>query len=301
MAVTTNQRSTTTTSTAPGPATSATIGLIIRYGLLTVFAIIAFMPFVLSFLGTFKNNNELIAYPPTFFPNQWINTNWVRVWNFSLPSFEGILFPRWLFNSLWLAVVNVFTQLFFCSLAAYAFARIPFPGRNLIFSIALATMTIPFAVTLIPGFVFFAKLGWINTFWPLIIPNLVSVSGIYILAQFFRAIPKELEEAAFMDGLGRFGTYRVIALPLARPALITLAILQFQASWNNYIQPLLFLQKPDIMTLTVGMGFFKGQFSNDYSAQLVGAMFNAIPVLLLFFIFSKYFTNSGSTAGLAGQ
>ncbi len=300
MAVRAEQRPAATADT-PGRPFSSYLGPIIRYTLLLLFAIIAFMPFILSFLGTFKTNVELTSYPPTFFPNEWRPDNWARVWNFTLPSVEGILFPRWLFNSFWLAAVNVIAQLFFCSLAAYAFARIPFPGRDIIFSIALATMTIPFAVTLIPGYVFFARLGWVNTFWPLIVPNLVVVSGIFILAQFFKSLPKELEEAAFMDGLGRFGTYWNIALPLARPALITLAILQFQASWNNYIQPLLFLQQPSIMTLTVGMGFFRGQFSNDYSAQLVGAMFNAIPVLILFFIFSRYFTNSGSYSGLAGQ
>lgn len=301
MAVQAEQRRSIATATEPNRPSGVMIGSILRYVLLTLFAIVAFMPFILSFLGTFKTNNELTAYPPTFLPNQWITENWVRVWNFKLPSVSGLLFPLWLWNSVWLAVVNVATQLFFCSLAAYAFARIPFRGRDLIFSIALATMTIPFAVTLIPGFVFFARLGWVNTFWPLIVPNLVAVSGIYILAQFFKSIPKDLEEAGFMDGLSRFGVYRNIALPLATPALITLAILQFQGSWNNYIQPLLFLQQPGVMTLTVGMGFFKGQFSNDYSAQLVGAMFNAIPVLVLFFIFSKYFTNSGSYSGLAGQ
>lgn len=300
MAITADQRP-AVASAQPQPRASVNVGMIVRYVLLTLFAVFAFMPFILSFLGTFKSNVELTAYPPTFFPSMWKADNWARVWNFKLPSVQGILFPLWLWNSAWLAVVNVITQLFFCSLAAYAFARIPFKGRDTIFSIALATMTIPFAVTLIPGFVFFARLGWVNTFLPLIIPNLVVVSGIYILAQFFRSLPKELEEAAFLDGLGRFGTYWNIALPLSRPALITLGILQFQASWNNYIQPLLFLQRPNIMTLTVGMGFFKGQFSNDYSAQLVGAMFNAIPVLILFFIFSRYFTNSGSYSGLAGQ
>jgi multiple sugar transport system permease protein len=280
---------------------SAMIEPILRYVFLTLFALIFLMPFILSLLGTFKSNGELTAYPPSFLPRQWDFSNWPRVWNFTLPSVEGRLMPLWFWNSSWLAIVNVLTRLFFCSLVAYAFARIPFPFKNTIFTIMLATMAIPAAVTLLPGYVFFTRLGWVNTFWPLIIPRLIDIGGIYMLTQAFRSIPKELEEAAFLDGLGRFGTYWRVALPLIVPTLITFSILQFQGSWNDYLTPLLFLQKPDIMTLPIGMGFFKGQFSNDYAAQMVGAMLNAIPVLLLFLFFNRYYTGSASYSGLAGQ
>jgi len=274
---------------------------ILRYGFLILISLIAFMPFILSFLGTFKTNVELTAFPPTFLPAQWRLENWVRVWNFSLPSVAGGVMPRWLWNSVWLALLNVATQLFFCSLAGYAFARMQFPGRDWIYAFIIATMAIPGVIVMIPGFVFFARLGWINTFWPLIVPSIVTPFGILMLTQFFKSIPKELEEAAQMDGLGRFGTYSRIALPLSRPALITLAILAFQGSWNNFTGPLLFLQRPEMMTLTVGMNFFRTQFSNDFSAILVGAMFNAIPVLLLFFFLNRYFLDSAAYSGLAGQ
>jgi multiple sugar transport system permease protein len=280
---------------------SAMLGPIVRYVFLTFFALIFIMPFVLSLLGTFKSNGELTAYPPSFLPREWDFSNWPRVWNFTLPSVGSRLLPLWFWNSSWLAIVNVVFKLFFCSLVAYAFARIPFPFKNTVFTIMLATMAIPAAVTLLPGYVFFTRLGWVNTFWPLIIPRLIDVGGIYMLTQAFRSIPKELEEAAFLDGLGRFGTYWRVALPLIVPTLITFAILQFQGSWNDYLTPLLFLQKPDIMTLPIGMGFFKGQFSSDYSAQMVGAMLNAIPVLILFFFFNRYYTGSASYSGLAGQ
>jgi multiple sugar transport system permease protein len=273
---------------------------VLRYVFLIAISIIAFMPFVLSFLGTFKTNVELTSFPPRILPDQWRFDNWVRVWNFSLPTVQNVV-PRWIFNSAWLAIVNVVTQLFFCSLAGYAFARMRFPGRDWIYSFIIATMAIPAVITLIPGFVFFARLGWINTYWPLIVPSIVTPFGILMLTQFFKSIPKELEEAAQIDGLSRFGTYTRIALPLSRPALITLAILAFQASWNNFTGPLLFLQRPDMMTLTVGMNFFRTQFSNDFSAILVGAMFNAIPVLILFFILNRYFLESASYSGLAGQ
>ncbi len=300
MAVSADNRTVLAAGKPPG-GTGVALGVVARYALLSLAALIAFAPFLLSLLGTFKSNAELTAFPPSVLPERWTLDTWARVWNFTLPSVEGRVLPRWLFNSTWLALVNVAAQLFFCSLAAYAFARIRFPGRDLIFSLALATMAIPAAVTLLPGYVFFARLGWIDTYWPLIIPNLATVSGIFLLRQFFLSIPRELEEAAYLDGLGRFGTYWNIALPLAKPALITLGILQFQGSWNDYLKPLLFLQDVNLMTLPVGMGFFKGQYTNDFGALLVGAMFNAIPVLALFFFFNRYYTQSGSYSGLAGQ
>ncbi|MBX0327364.1 carbohydrate ABC transporter permease [Oscillochloris sp. ZM17-4] len=286
---------------AEGRTASFYISAIVRYGLLSLIALIAFMPFVLSFLGTFKTNVELTTFPPKILPDQWGWENWARVWAFSLPSIDGAVMPRWIWNSTWLALVNVVSQLFFCSLAGYAFARMRFPGRDIIYSFIIATMAIPGVITMIPGFVFFARLGWINTFWPLIVPSIVTPFGILMLTQFFKSIPKELEEAAAIDGLSRFGSYLQIALPLSRPALITLAILSFQGSWNNFTAPLLFLQRPEMMTLTVGMNFFRTQFSNDFSAILVGAMFNAIPVLVLFFVLNRYFLESASYSGLAGQ
>lgn len=277
------------------------LGSVLRYLLLTIMALIAFAPFILSFLGTFKTTAEITAFPPTILPEAWQVDNWQRVWNFTIPSADGRLLPRWLFNSTWLAVVNVASQVFFCSLAAYAFARIRFPGRDLFFGAIIASMAIPAAVTLIPAYVFYSNIGWVNTFWPLIVPRLVAPVGILMLTQFFKSIPRELEEAAQMDGLGRFGTYWNIALPLSRPALLTFAILAFQGSWNDFVAPLLFLQSVDLMTLTVGMSFFRYQYTNDLTAILVAAMFNAIPMLILFFIFSRYYIEGVSYSGLAGQ
>lgn len=289
------------TATVEGPPPSFYIGAIVRYGLLIFISLIAFAPFILSFLGTFKTNAELTTYPPSILPREWILDNWSRVWNFTLPTVQGRVLPIWLFNSTWLALLNVALRLFFCSLAAYAFARMTFPGRDLIFGVLIASMAFPSEMTLIPGFVFYTKLGWVNTYWPLIIPDIAVPFGIFTLTQFFKSIPKDLEEAAYLDGLGRFGTYWRIVLPLSRPVLITLAIIQFQGVWNDFVKPLLFLQRPSLMTLTVGMSFFKNQFSSDFSAILVGAMFNAVPVLVLFFILNKYFMDSGTYSGLAGQ
>ena len=301
MAVSAERRPISAASAQPGRPLSSSVGVVVRYGLLVIFALVAFAPFILSFLGTFKTNAELAAFPPTLLPKQWSLENWTRVWGFTLPTVNGPVLPRWLFNSTWLSLVNVLLRLFFCSLAAYAFARMRFPGRDLIFGIVIASMALPAEITLIPGYVFYARLNWINTYWPLIVPDIAVPIGIFMLTQFFKSIPRELEEAATIDGANRFRTYWSIALPLSRPALLTLAILQFQGAWNDYTKPLLFLQKPDLMTLTIGMAFFRFQYVNDLSAILVGAMFNAIPMLIIFFIFSKYYMEGASYSGLAGQ
>jgi multiple sugar transport system permease protein len=285
----------------PGQPVGDRVWLILRYVLLTVLALLVFMPFILSFLGTFKTNREVTAFPPTFLPQEWHFENWAQTWSVEIAGAGQNVFGRWLFNSLWLALVNMVAQVFFCSLAAYAFARMRFPGKDLIFAFMIATMAIPGYVTLIPGYVFYARLGWINTYWPLIVPSLVVPFGIFMLTQFFKSIPKELEEAAYIDGASRFRTYRSVVLPLSRPALLTLAILQFQGSWNDYLKPLLYLRKADLMTLTVGLGFFQTQFAVEWNKILVGAMFNAIPILVIFFIFSKYYMEGASYSGLAGQ
>lgn len=276
-------------------------GVAIRYTLLTALAILVFMPFILSFLGTFKTNREVTAYPPTFLPQEWHPENWVATWQVEIAGAGKNIFARWLFNSVWLALANMVSQVFFCSLCAYAFARMRFPGKHVIFSFMLASMAIPAYVTLIPGYVFYARLGWINTYLPLIVPSLVVPFGIFMLTQFFKSIPRELEEAAYIDGASRFRTYWSVALPLSRPALITLAILQFQGSWNDYLKPLLYLRDARLMTLTVGLGYFQTQFAVEWNKILVGSMFNAIPILIIFFIFNKYYLEGASYSGLAGQ
>jgi multiple sugar transport system permease protein len=285
----------------PGKPTTFYIGMVVRYVLLTALALLVFMPFILSFLGTFKTNREVTAYPPTFLPQEWHWENWAQTWQVQIAGAGANVFARWLFNSLWLALVNMAAQVFFCSLAAYAFARLRFPGKDFIFAFMIATMAIPGYVTLIPGYVFYAKIGWINTFWPLIVPSLVVPFGIFMLTQFFKSIPHELEEAAYIDGASRFRTYWNIVLPLARPALLTLAILQFQSSWNDYLKPLLYLRQANLMTLTVGLGYFQTQFAVEWNKILVGSMFNAIPILVIFFFFNRYYMEGASYSGLAGQ
>ncbi|GIV96769.1 MAG: sugar ABC transporter ATP-binding protein [Herpetosiphonaceae bacterium] len=299
MAVTTAERRRAEVAPAERKPIRYYVDHIIRYVLLTLFALLFFAPFILAFLGTFKTNREITAWPPQILPELWRWENWERAWNVKIGAIENI-FPRWIFNSLWLALGKTALQLFFSSLAAYSFARLRFRGKELIFSFMIASMAIPGAVTLIPGYVFYSKLGWVNTYLPLIIPTLTVAGGIFLLTQFFKSIPRELEEAAYIDGASRFRIYWNVILPMSKPALITFAILQFQAAWNDFIGPLLYLRRPQLMTLTVGLNYFKSQYRTDWSAILIGSMINAIPILIIFFLFSKYYTDTGASAAVKG-
>lgn len=271
---------------------------VVRYLLLIVIGIIMFTPFVLAFLGTFKTDREIIAYPPSLLPEVWHWENWSRVWNTDIG--QGGTFPRWLWNTAFLSVTVAVSQALFGSMAAYAFARLKFAGRTAIFNFMLATMMIPGAVTLIPAYVLMTKLHLIDTFWSLILPGLVGAGSIFILTQFFRSIPKDLEEAAVMDGATHMQIFRSVILPLARPALLTVLILQFQSMWNAFLQPLLYLNSPSNYVLNVALSIFQQQYKAQWNLTLVGAMFNAIPVMIMFFIFSKYYIEGVAYTGIKG-
>ena len=232
--------------------------------------------------------------------------NWVRVFQSGgeTCATRGFLgpycFPYWIYNSVILAVIRVITRTLLAAIAGYAFARMRFPGKELVFAIMLATMMIPGSLTLIPGFVLMTGIGWVGTQWSLIVPGMVEAFGIFLMTQFLKSVPKELEEAAVIDGASRFQIMWRVVLPLARPALITLAILAFQASWNEYLTPLLYLPGSPNFTLPVGLRFFQSQFRADWNFTLIGSMFNAIPVLIIFFIFNRYFIEGVSYSGLKG-
>jgi multiple sugar transport system permease protein len=274
------------------------LNMSLRYLVLIAIGLVLFTPFILATLGSFKTDAEIIAFPPDFLPHNWLVENWAKVWNTDLG--QGGTFPRWLFNTAFLAVTVAVLEVIFCSMAAYSFARLSFPGRDLVFNFMLGTMMIPGAVTLIPAYVLMTKLHLINTFWSLILPGMVSAGGIFLLTQFFRSIPRDLEEAALIDGASHLQIYKDVILPLARPALLTVFILQFQAMWNAFLQPLLYLSSPDKYVLNVALSIFQQQFKAQWNLTLVGAMFNAIPVLVLFFLFSRYYIEGVAYAGVKG-
>jgi multiple sugar transport system permease protein len=231
-------------------------------------------------------------------------SNWINVFRAGQCEngwLGNYCFPYWLFNSVFLAAVNVMTRVFLASLAGYAFARMEFPGKKMVFTFMLATLMLPGAVTLIPGYVLIADLGWVGTFWSLIIPSAVEVFGIFLMSQFLKAVPKDLEEAARVDGATQWQIVSRVVLPLARPALVTLAIISFQGSWNAFQGPLLYLRgDPSVFTLPVGLQYFQQQFRQQWNLTLIGSMFNAFPVLIIFLIFNRYFIEGVSYSGVKG-
>jgi len=280
----------------PFRAFSVSRGLL--YVMLIGIGIVLFTPFILAALGSFKTDAEIIAWPPKFLPDNWLFKNWSKVWNTDLGA--GGTFPRWLFNTAFLAVSTALLKVIGCSMAAYAFARLKFPGRDLALNFMLGTMMIPGAVTLIPAYVLMTKLRLINTYWSLILPGMVDAGSIFMLTQFFKSIPRDLEEAAIIDGASQVQTYKDVILPLARPALLTVFILQFQGMWNNFLTPLLYLNSPRMWVLNVALSVFQDNYKAQWNLILVGAMFNAIPVLVLFFFFSRYYIEGVSYAGVKG-
>jgi ABC-type glycerol-3-phosphate transport system permease component len=274
--------------------------LTIRYIVLILVTIVLIGPFVMALLGSFKSTQEVLAWPPTFLPQTWRTQNYVDVWN-ALSDAQGrSYFPRWLLNSVILATSVTLAHLFFCSIAGFAFARLRFPGKGFIFAAMLSTLMIPGMVLTIPQYKILQELHLINTYGAIIIPNLTSAAMIFLLTQFFKAIPKDLDEAAYIDGASIWTTFWRVILPLAKPALATMALLSFQGMWNNFLAPLVFLNTAEMFPLTVGLNFLKGQYGTFYNVVLAGSMFNTIPMVLLFIFFSRFYVQGVTYSGVKG-
>jgi multiple sugar transport system permease protein len=206
--------------------------------------------------------------------------------------FTGFPFARYLMNTITVTVTVVITQLISCSLAAYAFARLEFPGRDRVFLAYLATMMIPGQVTMIPTFILMKYLGLINTLWALIVPaSFGSAFGTFLLRQFFMTLPRELEDAATLDGCGYFGIYHRIIMPLSQPVLATLGVFTFMGTWNDFLWPLIMLNSDSKKTLTVGLVTIAntGFGSMDLGVLMAGATLSLIPILIVFFSAQRYF------------
>lgn len=222
----------------------------------------------------------------------------------TLDNFRLILrspdFGRWFFNSLLVASLGTAGKVFFNSLAGYALARIRFPGRELFFWGILATMMIPGMVILVPQYLILNRLGWLDTYQGLIIPFLVSAFGIFLMRQFFLSIPVELEEAARIDGLGRFGIFWRVVLPLTKPALAAQVIFNFLGDWNSFFWPNLIARSREMYTLTVGLQTFKNEYYSFWNQVLAGSMFLTVPVIILYLILNRWFIKGITITGLKG-
>jgi multiple sugar transport system permease protein len=264
------------------------------YVVLTLFALFFLLPLFWMAVTAFKPFEE------------WLSPNWIPV-NPTLENFTSIFSDKslpvvnWFFNSLLIAGLFTLFILILDSLAGYAYARLEFPGKNILFGLMLATLVMPGIMFLIPNYLTIANLKWIGTIQGVIAPGLAGVFGVFFMRQFFQGLPRELEEAAYIDGASVFRAFWSVVLPLSKGPIITLGIITFLTSWNDYLWPLLILGgSRKALTLPVGLATLQGQYTFDYGKLMAGALVLTIPVLLLYAIFQRYIIRSISMTGIKG-
>ncbi|MDZ4767881.1 MAG: carbohydrate ABC transporter permease [Chloroflexota bacterium] len=289
---------------------------------LVFFALIQILPFAFTLVNSFKCLPAINAAPGAFVPVAPFNVECVNnegrtlsaeatvngaSFNPTLDGYqeviEGASLPRWLFNTVFIAVVITILRVFFDSLAGYALARLKFPGNRAVFLLILGTLMIPGIVLLIPRFIILQQLGMLNQYTGVIIPLMVDAFGIFLMKQFFESIPDEIEEAALVDGANRFVMFFRVVLPMATPALTALAIFSFQGAWNNFLDALVVLQgAQELWTLPLGLAFLRGQSGETlrWHQFLAGSVITTVPIAIIFFAFQRYFVEGVNYSGLAG-
>ncbi|OGS34840.1 MAG: sugar ABC transporter permease [Elusimicrobia bacterium RIFOXYC2_FULL_34_12] len=265
----------------------------ISYILLTAIGISMILPFVWMVSTSLKEAGAVFAYPPEWIPNPFVFRNYSDAW-------EAVRFARLFWNSVFVAICTTVGQVITSSLAAYAFARLDFPGKDKLFLCYLATMMIPGQITMIPVFILLKELNWINTYKALIIPMMFTAYGTFMLRQFFMTIPKDLEDAAVMDGCTKFGIYWRVILPLSKPALATLATFTFLGNWNNFMWPLIVTNSEEMRTLPVGLAAFQGLYTTDWTLLMAASVIVIIPVLIVYIFNQRFFTKGVVMSGLKG-
>ena len=269
--------------------------IIVTYGVLVLMALVYIYPFLISIASSFKTDADATQNPLALMPETWSFAAYERL-------FTDVPLLQWTGNSVFITVCVTFGRVFFDSLAGYALSRLRFRGRAIVFAGLIAVMAVPNVVLLIPRFLMLKELGLYNSYAGMIVPILIDAAGIFIMKQFFDSIPVSVEEAARIDGAGIFRTFWSIVLPMATPALITLFILSFQGSWNEFTHFIISRQSPDLNTLTTGVASLtSGQLGsgNQYPLQLAAAVLMSIPVAVVFFIFQRRImsTSEGAEKG----
>lgn len=254
---------------------------------------VTILPFLWMVFTSFKTVGEAMAIPPTIFPKA-----------FNLDSYKNILeslpFGRVYLNTIISTVVTVIGQITFCTMAGYAFARLEFPGKNIIFIIILSVLMVPGQIFLVPQYMIILKMGLLDTIPALFLPNLFSAFGTFMMRQFFTSIPKELEEAAMLDGCNRFQTFGRIMVPLVKSGVVALVIFTAKFAWNDFMWPLIVNTSPKMMTLGPSLSTLQGQYTTNYPAQMAGAVMAVVPMVSLFFIFQKQFLEGVAHTGVKG-
>lgn len=262
------------------------------YLILGVGLIVVMSPFLWMALSSVKSEGEIRRVPPTWWPEAPTLDNFRDL-------FARLDFPQFFSNSTLVAVVVTLGNLVFCSMLGYVLAKSEFAGKKLLFRVVLGTLMIPGMVTLVPLFVLVANMGMVNTYWGLILPFLAAPFGVFLMRQFFQSIPDELIDAARVDGASEARIFAQIVMPLAKPALATLAILTFLGSWNNFLWPLVVATTEDKYTLPVALALYStGQNQTDYGLLLAGAVVVVVPVLIVFLLLQRYFVQGVAMTGI---
>ncbi|MBA2645366.1 MAG: carbohydrate ABC transporter permease [Pyrinomonadaceae bacterium] len=262
----------------------------VRYAVVVLLALVFLLPLVSMLVTSLREPGE-VAAGASLWSGSFHWQNYTEAWN-------ATNFPRQFVNSLIMALGVTLGQIITSLMAGYAFARMEFFGKNTIFLLLLSTIIIPFQILVIPVFIILVKLSWINTYWALIVPSLANAFGIFMFMQFFRTIPYELEEAAYLDGASRWTVLWRIMVPLSRPAIATLFLFTFIAEWNDLFKPLVFTSTRDMRTVQLGLTVFQEQFKVEYTLLMAAVVFVTIPSVLLFFIGQKQFIKGIATSGL---
>ncbi|MBO0993128.1 carbohydrate ABC transporter permease [Bacillus sp. SD088] len=257
-------------------------------------AIAMLIPFIWMISTSLKGQGAVFEYPPKLIPNPVHFDNYIRAWT-SLPVGLAYL------NSLKITILVTLGTLLSCSMAGYAFAKMKFPGKNILFITLLATMMIPGQITLIPMFMLFKEINWVDTHLPLIIPPiLTNAFGVFLLRQFMSTFPTELEEAARIDGLNTWQIYWRVVLPNCKPALAALGIFTFMANWNNFLTPLIYLNDDSKFTLPLIIASFQGLYTTDWTLLMAASAISLFPVLLIYMFAQRYFIEGITLSGLKG-
>jgi multiple sugar transport system permease protein len=270
--------------------------LLLRIGLLLILvaaAVVILFPLIWMVLTSLKPENDVTTFPPSLWPRDWSFAAYANVWT-------RVPFGRFFINTVIFAGGVTLVSLLFDSMTAYALSRLRFPGRDVIFVVILVAMMLPFQVTFIPLYVTVAKLHLLNTYQGLIIPRATNAFGIFMLRQFFMTLPRDLDEAARVDGASEFYIYSRIILPLSGPALATLAVFHFMYNWNDFLWPLLITSTTDMETLPAGLALFVGQHVVEYAVVMAGAVLALLPLFVAFLFAQKYFVRGVSLTGLKG-
>lgn len=261
------------------------------YLLLGMGAVIIVFPFIWMILSSFKTQAEIVSFPPTFFPKKPTIDNFIEVW-------VNVNFKQFFINSLFLLFVKTIIILYTSILAGYVFSKLHFKGRNIIFIFVLATMMVPYPVTILSLYQEMFWFRWIDSYNALIWPSLFNTFGIFVMKQFIAGIPDSLVESAHIDGAGEFRILHKIILPLIKPAVSALAIFICLGIWNEFLWPFLVLNSDSKYTIPVGLALFKGRYYTDYSKQLAGAAITIVPVLIIYFFLQRQFIEGIALSGI---